>query len=117
MVNLLEQINVTPARLVHSKNPAMSKRRSDGIFEVPQMMSRKTNFLSAAAAAVALIASVAVAHTVHTRAVSTDQTDVTTGKVVGPPPAQMAPAPARGNIACGMALDTDCEKLESLLPM
>ena len=81
------------------------------------MMSRKTNFLSAAAAAVALIASVAVAHTVHTRAVSTDQTHVTTGKVVGPPPAQMAPAPARGNIACGMALDTDCEKLESLLPM
>jgi hypothetical protein len=43
---------------------------------------------------------------------------VTTGKVIGTAPAQTTtPAPRHGIIACGMALDADCEKIEPLLPM
>jgi len=81
------------------------------------MTSNKTKFLSAAATAAVLIATVAVAHTVHSHTAPADQAHVTTGKVVGTPPAQTAPVQPHGAIVCGMALDSDCEKLETLLPM
>jgi hypothetical protein len=81
------------------------------------MLSNKPKFLSAAAAVAVLIATVAVARTVHTHTVPADQAHVTTGKIVGTPPAQTTPTPPHGVIACGMALDSDCEKLETLLPM
>jgi hypothetical protein len=81
------------------------------------MITRKTKFFSAAGAAVALIATVAVAHTVHTHTVPTDEAHISTGKVIATPPAQTTPAPPHGAIVCGMALDSDCEKLETLLPM
>ena len=82
------------------------------------MIARKAKFLSVAAAALALVATVSVARTVHTHTVATDQTHVTTGKVIGTAPTQTAtPAPRRGIIVCGMALDSDCEKIETLLPM
>jgi len=79
------------------------------------MISRKAKFFSTAAAAVALIATVAVAHTVHTHTVA-NHAHISAGKVTSAPPAQTTPAP-HGAIACGMALDADCEKLETLLPM
>ncbi|MGB6416861.1 MAG: hypothetical protein WBF50_09715 [Pseudolabrys sp.] len=82
------------------------------------MITRKTKFLSAAAAALALVATVSVARTVHTHTVPTDPAQVTTGKVIGTAPAQTTtPAPRHGIIVCGMALDSDCEKIETLLPM
>jgi hypothetical protein len=92
--------------------------RSDGNLEVLEMITRKAKFLSAAAAVLALVATVSVARTLHTHAVPTDQTHVTTGKVIGTAPTQTTtPAPRRGIIVCGMALDSDCEKIETLLPM
>jgi hypothetical protein len=81
------------------------------------MTSNKTKFLSAAATAAVLIATVAVAHTVHSHTGPADQAHVTTGKVIGTPPAQTTPVQPHGAIVCGMALDSDCEKLETLLPM
>jgi hypothetical protein len=81
------------------------------------MISRKAKFLSAAAAAVALIATVAVAHTVHTHTAPANQAHLSAGKVTSPPPVQTKPAAPYGAIACGMALDADCERLETLLPM
>jgi hypothetical protein len=92
--------------------------RSDGNLEVLEMITRKAKFLSAAAAAFALVATVSVARTVHTHTVPTDPAQVTTGKVIGTAPAQTTtPAPRHGIIVCGMALDSDCEKIETLLPM
>jgi hypothetical protein len=81
------------------------------------MITRKIKLMSAAAAAVALVATVSVAHTVHTHMAPADREHVTTGKVTGTTPAQTTPAPRHGVIACGMALDSDCEKFETLLPM
>jgi hypothetical protein len=81
------------------------------------MISRKMKFLSAAAAAIALIATVSVARTVHTHAVSADQSHVSSGKVTGQAPAQAMPTLRHGIIVCGMAIDSDCEKLETQLPM
>lgn len=81
------------------------------------MINRKTKFLSAAVAALALLATVSVARTVHTHAVPSDRAQMTTGKVIGTAPAQTTPAPRRGMVVCGMALDSDCEKIETLLPM
>jgi len=81
------------------------------------MMLRKTKLLSAAVAAVALIATVALAHTIHTRSVPADQAQISNGKVTVTPHARITPAPPHGAIVCGMALDSDCEKLETLLPM
>jgi len=80
------------------------------------MISRKIRLLSAAAVVAALIATVAVARTVHTHVVPANP-PVTTGKVTGTPPAQAVPARRHGIIVCGMALDGDCEKIETLLPM
>jgi hypothetical protein len=81
------------------------------------MISRKLKFLSAAVGAAVLIGTVAVAHTVHTRAVPADQAQVSSGKVIGTAPVQAAPARRHGIIACGMAIDSDCEKIETLMPM
>jgi hypothetical protein len=80
------------------------------------MISRKMKFLSAAVGLVALIATVAVARTVHTHAVPADARAMN-GKVTATAPAQATPSRRHGNIVCGMALDLDCEKLETLLPM
>jgi len=80
------------------------------------MISRKIKFLSAAAAVAALIATVAAARTVHTH-VAPAASHVTSGKVIGTTPSQTTPSPRHGAIVCGMALDSNCEKLETLLPM
>jgi hypothetical protein len=77
------------------------------------MISRNAKFLSAIA--IALIATVAVARTIHTH-VAPSGAQVTSGKVIGTTPPQMSPH-REGIIVCGMALDANCEKLESLLPM
>jgi len=77
------------------------------------MMSR--NLKSLSAIAVALIATVAVARTIHTHVVPSG-THFTSGKVSGTTPPQTLP-PRHGTIVCGMALDANCEKLETLLPM
>jgi hypothetical protein len=79
------------------------------------MISRKMRFLTAAAA-VALLATVAVARTVHTHAPS-PAAHATSGKVTTPPADQTASPHRHGVIVCGMAIDSDCEKLEMLLPM
>jgi len=81
------------------------------------MISRKMKFLSAAACVLALIATVAVARTVHTHALSADHPRVSSGKVIGSVPAQTTPPRRHGIIVCGMAIDSDCEKIETLLPM
>ena len=72
------------------------------------MISKNAKFLSAA---LALIATVAVARTIHTHVAPSDA-HVTTGKVSTP-----AQTPPQGIMVCGMALDANCEKLETLLPM
>ena len=77
------------------------------------MTSRNAKFLSAIA--VALSATAAVARTIQTHIAPSD-THVTSGKVIGTPPAQTPPH-RQGIIVCGMALDANCEKLETLLPM
>ena len=79
------------------------------------MISRKIRLITAAAA-VALLASVAVARTVHTHAPSAAG-HATSGKVTTPHAGQTASPHHRGAIVCGMANDSDCEKLEMLLPM
>ena len=96
--------------LVRCKNRVMSvvelmERSGD------QMVSKNAKFLSAVA--LALIATVAVARTIHTNVALSDA-HVTTGKVIGTTPAQ---PPPQGIMVCGMALDANCEKLETLLPM
>ena len=80
------------------------------------MISRKAKFLSAVV--VALIATIAVARTVHTNHAVPAGPHASHGKVIGtaPSPTTTTP-PAHGIIVCGMALDSDCEKLEMLLPM
>ena len=100
---------------MQSKNTDISPFRATESLEVPAMISRKT--ISAAAAAAILIATVAVAHTVHTYKAPSDQPRLTVGKGTETAPAQTAPAGPHGNLACGMALDSDCERLEMLLPM
>jgi hypothetical protein len=77
------------------------------------MISRKIKFFSAAAAA--LIATVAVARTVHMHVAPPDAH--ASGKVTGTTCSQITPPHRHGIIVCGMALDSDCEKLEMLLPM
>jgi hypothetical protein len=77
------------------------------------MISRKMSFLSAAVAVAALIATVAVARTVHTHAVPANH--ASSSKVIGTAPA--TPPRRHGIIVCGMAIDSDCEKIETLLPM
>lgn len=79
------------------------------------MISRKIRF-TFAAVAVALLATVAAARTVHTH-VTGAGTHVTSGKATGTPPSQPASPHRHGVIVCGMANDSDCEKLEMLLPM
>ncbi|HEY6861467.1 MAG TPA: hypothetical protein VI358_16990 [Pseudolabrys sp.] len=79
------------------------------------MISYKMKFLSAAVAVAALVATVAVARTVHTHAVPTNQ--ASRSKVIGTAPDQATPPRRHGLIVCGMAIDSDCEKIETLLPM
>ena len=79
------------------------------------MISRKIRFITAAAV-LALLASVAVARTVHTHAPTT-ASHATSGKVTGTPTNQSASPHRHGVIVCGMANDSDCEKLEMQLPM
>jgi hypothetical protein len=80
------------------------------------MISRTVEIVSAAAIAAALIGTVAVSRTVHTRPTATDARpthDSTIGAVRG---ALTRPA-LNGYIACGTLSYSDCEKLETMLPM
>ncbi|MFZ0195244.1 MAG: hypothetical protein WBD96_06050 [Pseudolabrys sp.] len=67
----------------------------------------------------ALIATVSVARTVQNYPPSADQPHVSIGSAVGAAPGQMQSMPnlRHGIIVCGMAVDSDCEKLKTLLPM
>jgi len=80
------------------------------------MISRKNKLLAAAAGMVALIATVAVARTVHTHTNVATPAQVS-GKVTGTTPAQTTPLAHHGILTCGMALDSDCEKFETFMPM
>jgi len=85
------------------------------------MRSQKTKFLVAAVAA-ALLTTLAVARTVHTPAAPSAQTYGKTydthGKVTGTAPRPNAGPHAGGLLACGAEMsETDCEKLQMLLPM
>jgi hypothetical protein len=60
--------------------------------------------------------SAAVARTIHTQ-VAPSGAHVTTGKVISTTPTPATSPHRHGIIVCGMALDSDCEKLETLLPM
>ena len=83
-----------------------------------KMRSRKTKFVVAAVAAV-LLTTLAVARTEHTRAAAPEaQTHETHGKVTGTSPQPNAGSHVRGLLACGDEMsETDCEKLQMLLPM
>jgi hypothetical protein len=82
------------------------------------MITRKAKFLLRSCRCFGLGCHCVSCRTVHTHTVPTDPAQVTTGKVIGTAPAQATtPAPRHGIIVCGMALDSDCEKIETLLPM
>jgi hypothetical protein len=114
-VNATEQFNVRRLCLVQSKIFVISVSNTRDSRGTPKMISRKIRFITAAAA-LALLASVAVARTVHTHTPSA-AAHVTSGKVTTPPTDQTASPHRHGVIVCGMANDSDCEKLEMLLPM
>ncbi len=83
------------------------------------MISGKPRFLSAAVLAVALLATVAVARTVHTHAAPADQ--ATNSSTIGAEPGhadlgQIAPARQHRTIACPLANESDCQRIEMLLP-
>ena len=82
------------------------------------MRSRKTKFVVATVAAV-LLTTLAVARTVHTPATAPQaQTHETHGKVIGTAPQPNAGSHVRGLLTCGDEIsETDCMKLQSLLPM
>ena len=75
-------------------------------------MSTTMKILSATAVAAALLATVAVAHTVHTQ-VAAAQT--TSGQAIATIP-HSAPFVRHDNFACALASETECEKIEMLLP-
>lgn len=81
------------------------------------MKSQKTKFLAAAVAA-ALLTTLAVARTAHTPAAPEAQSYQTHGKVTGTTPQPNTSAHVRGLLTCGDEVsETDCMKLQSLLPM
>ena len=82
-----------------------------------KMRSRNTKFLVAAVAA-GLLTTLAVARTVHTPTAPDAQTHETHGKVTGTTPQPNAGLHVRGLLTCGDEMsETDCMKLQSLLPM
>jgi hypothetical protein len=91
----------------------------DRITRGTTMISGKTRFLSAAVVAVALLATVAVARTVHTHAASADP--ATTSSAIGADSGhadlgQIAPTRQHRTIACPLANEADCQRIEMLLP-
>ena len=83
------------------------------------MISYRAKCLFAAASALALIATVSVARTVQNYPPSADQPRFSNGSAVGAESGQMQSMQnlRHGIIVCGMAVNFDCEKLETLLPM
>ncbi len=79
------------------------------------MKTHQKRFLSAAVIAAALIATVAVARTVHTRLAAADMAPAQSA--LGAGPRAMAPLAPHGIVACGAMSYSDCEKIETLLPM
>jgi hypothetical protein len=80
------------------------------------MITRTMKILSAAVITAALIGTVAVSRTVHTRPAAAGAQpahDSTIGAVRG---ALTRPA-LNGYIACGTLSYSDCEKIETMLPM
>ena len=82
------------------------------------MKAQKTKILAATVAA-ALLTTLAVARTVHTTAApEAQQTYRTHGKVTGTTPQPNISSHAHGILTCGDEMsETDCMKLQSLLPM
>jgi hypothetical protein len=80
------------------------------------MSSRTLKLVSTAAFAAALIATVAVAHTVHTRTTAAGAQPAQDSAMSAAPAAMTRPA-LNGFIACGRLSYSDCEKLETMLPM
>ena len=78
------------------------------------MISRTMKILSATVVAAAFVATVTVARTVYqSAAVAGSQHAANT---VGAAPRAMTPLAAQGTLACGMALSSDCGKIETWLP-
>jgi len=79
------------------------------------MKLSKTKILAATLAA-ALLTTLAVARTAHTPAAPDAQTHATHGKITGTAP--QTSSHVRGLLTCGDEMsETDCMKLQSLLPM
>jgi hypothetical protein len=83
------------------------------------MISYRMKCLIAAASALALIATVSVARSVQNYTPSADQPRASNGSSVGAAPGQTQSMSnlRHGIIVCGMADNSDFEKLKTLLPM
>ena len=80
------------------------------------MITRTMKIVSAAVITAALIGTVAVSRTVHMRPTVADARpvhDSTIGAVRG----ALTPPALNGFIACGTMSYSDCEKIETMLPM
>jgi hypothetical protein len=76
------------------------------------MTMGKAKFLSAVVVAAALLATVAVARTVQTHVAANV---IHRGETIGAAP-HTAPFVRHNDFACGLANESDCEKIEMLLP-
>jgi len=80
------------------------------------MITRTMKILSAAVITAALIGTVAVSRTVHTRLAAADAQPAH-DSAMGAAPGAMTRPVLNGYIACGRLSYSDCEKLETMLPM
>ena len=65
--------------------------------------------------AVALIATVAVGRTIRTHAVA-DGAHATQGSAINAAPGRITPPQPHATVACSLANEPDCEKIEMLFP-
>jgi hypothetical protein len=107
---------MTVRPIVRRNSLAICPHISDGITRGKKIMSGKKKILSAVAVAAALIATAAVGRTVQTHAVAAGA-HATHGSAISPAPGQITLSRRHAIIACPLANEPDCEKLETLLPM
>jgi hypothetical protein len=80
------------------------------------MITRTVKIVSAAAIAAALIGTVAVSRTIHTRLAAAGAQPAHDSAMAAAPRAMTRPV-LNGYIACGRLSYSECEKIETLLPM
>jgi hypothetical protein len=80
------------------------------------MKTSKAKLLSAAFIAAALLATVAIARTVHTHTATAGALPAHTS-AMGTARNETMASPPHGILACGMANNSNCEKLGQMLPM